>query len=90
MTSVPTVPFHDGQQIPQLGLGVWQVEDDVAAARLTQLALEAGGRDNITVLVLDLVDGPQVVGDGTVLGALCDPWNVVDAAQVRLPRAAGA
>ena len=31
MTSVPTVPFHDGQQIPQLGLGVWQVEDDVAA-----------------------------------------------------------
>ena len=65
-------------------------EDDVAAARLTQLALEAGGRDNITVLVLDLVDGPQVVGDGTVLGALRAPWNVVDAARVRLPRAAGA
>ena len=33
MTDVPTVPFHDGQQIPQLGLGVWQVEDDVADER---------------------------------------------------------
>ena len=27
MTDVPTVPFHNGQQIPQLGLGVWKVED---------------------------------------------------------------
>jgi PPM family protein phosphatase len=64
-------------------------EADAAAATLTQLALEAGGRDNVTVLVLDLVDGPRVVGDGHLYGAVADPWNVVDLAQVRLPRVAG-
>ena len=59
-------------------------EPDSAAATLTQLALDAGGRDNITSVVVDLVDGPRVVGDGKLLGALADPWNVVDAAAVRL------
>jgi PPM family protein phosphatase len=61
-------------------------EGDEAVATLTQLALEAGGRDNITVVIADLVDGPPVVGDGKVLGALADPWNVVDPAAVHLPR----
>jgi protein phosphatase len=61
-------------------------EADEAAATLTQLALAAGGRDNITVVVVDLVDGPRVVGDGTLLGALFDPYNVVDPAAVHLPR----
>ena len=61
-------------------------EADEAAAELTHLALDAGGRDNITVLVLDLVDGPRVVGDGTLLGALSDPRNVVDPAAVHLSR----
>jgi protein phosphatase len=61
-------------------------EPESAAATLTQLALDAGGRDNITCVVLELIDGPRVVGDGKVLGALADPWNVVDAAAVRLPR----
>ena len=59
-------------------------EPDEAAASLTGLALEAGGRDNITVVVVDLVDGPRVVGDGTLLGALWDPRNVVDPAAVHL------
>jgi protein phosphatase len=62
-------------------------EADEAAASLTELALDAGGRDNITVEVLDLVDGPPVVGDGKLLGALADPWNVVDPAAVHLPEA---
>jgi protein phosphatase len=65
-------------------------EPESAAATLTQLALDAGGRDNITCVVLELIDGPRVVGDGKVLGALADPWNVVDAALVRLPRAQSA
>jgi PPM family protein phosphatase len=60
-------------------------EGDEAAATLTHLALDAGGRDNITVVIADLIDGPQVVGDGKLLGALQDPWNVVDPAAVRLP-----
>jgi serine/threonine protein phosphatase PrpC len=55
-----------------------------AAATLTQLALDAGGRDNITVAVVDLVEGPRVVGDGRLLGALADPRNVVDPAAVHL------
>jgi protein phosphatase len=59
---------------------------DEAAATLTQLALEAGGRDNITVIVVELIDGPRVVGDGRVLGALANPSFVVDPAMVHLPR----
>ena len=27
--NVPTVSFNDGRSVPQLGYGVWQVEDDV-------------------------------------------------------------
>ena len=55
-----------------------------AAVELTRLALVAGGRDNVTALVIDVVDGPLVVGDGAVLGALADPLhNVVDPTAVR-------
>jgi serine/threonine protein phosphatase PrpC len=61
-------------------------ECDEAAATLTHLALDAGGHDNITVVVVELVDGPRVVGDGRLLGALADPANVVDPAAVRLPQ----
>jgi protein phosphatase len=61
-------------------------EGDLAVATLTRLALEAGGRDNVTVVVADLIDGPPVVGDGKVLGALANPHNVVDPAAVHLPR----
>ena len=47
-------------------------------------ALAAGGRDNITCVVVDVIDGPRVVGDGRLLGAVGDPRNIVDAAAVRL------
>src|SRR6478609_9094774 len=57
-----------------------------AAAVLTHSALLAGGRDNITALVLDVVEGPLVVGDGRVLGALVDVSNVVDPASVHVVR----
>lgn len=49
-----------------------------AAAVLTHSALTAGGRDNITAIVLDLVDGPLVVGDGRLLGAVQDVANIID------------
>jgi protein phosphatase len=55
-----------------------------AAAVLTRQALDAGGKDNITCVVVDLVDGPRVVGDGRLLGAVSDPRNIVDATAVRL------
>jgi len=53
-----------------------------AAAVLTQSALQAGGRDNVTCVVLDVVDGPLVVGDGMLLGAVQQPANIVDPAAV--------
>src|SRR5699024_1020024 len=42
-TTVPALSFHDGATVPQLGYGVWQVEDDVAADVVVQ-AVEAGYR----------------------------------------------
>lgn len=54
-----------------------------AAAVLTHAALAAGGVDNVTCVVLDVVDGPLVVGDGKLLGAVQDLTNIVDPAQVR-------
>jgi serine/threonine protein phosphatase PrpC len=55
-----------------------------AAAVLTHSALQAGGKDNITAVVLDVVDGPLVVGDGRLLGALLDVGNVVDPGSARV------
>lgn len=43
MTSSPELTFNDGNTIPQLGYGVWQVEDDVAENVVGQ-AFEAGYR----------------------------------------------
>ncbi|WP_459975649.1 PP2C family protein-serine/threonine phosphatase [Nocardioides pyridinolyticus] len=54
-----------------------------AAAVLVQAALAAGGKDNVTCVVLDMVDGPMVVGDGQLLGAVFDPANIVDPSSVR-------
>lgn len=54
-----------------------------AAARLVEDALVAGGSDNATCLVFDVIDGPQVCGDGMLIGAVLDVGNIVDAAAVR-------
>jgi PPM family protein phosphatase len=59
-------------------------EPEAAARTLTQHALSAGGKDNVTCVVVDVVDGPRVVGDGKLLGAVGDPRNIVDATAVRL------
>jgi 2,5-diketo-D-gluconate reductase A len=37
----PHLTFSDGHSIPQLGLGVWQIDDD-EAARVVGDALEVG------------------------------------------------
>lgn len=55
-----------------------------AAAALTEAALAAGGKDNVTAVVLDLIEGPRVVGDGQPLGAVWDISNVADPAEVRI------
>lgn len=43
MTVSPELTFHDGNRIPQLGYGVWQVEDEVAEKVVGQ-AFKAGYR----------------------------------------------
>lgn len=43
MTTIPTIALNDGNVIPQLGFGVWQVPDD-EVARAIHVALEAGYR----------------------------------------------
>lgn len=50
----------------------------LAAAALVDAALAAGGRDNVTCLVADVVDGPRITRDGVVVGALADPQLIVD------------
>ncbi|WP_168929602.1 protein phosphatase 2C domain-containing protein [Nocardioides sp. GY 10127] len=51
------------------------------ADRIVEMALRAGSRDNVTALLVEVLDDPPVVGDGLVLGALRDPAHVVDPAQ---------
>ena len=52
MTTSPLTKFNDGNEIPQLGYGVWQVEDEVAE-KVVQLALEAGFRHLDTAKVYE-------------------------------------
>jgi PPM family protein phosphatase len=63
--------------------GLAAADPDQASLNLVDLALAAGGRDNITCLVGDLRDGPQLKTDGRLLGAMRDPGHVVDPAAVR-------
>ncbi|WP_244929086.1 protein phosphatase 2C domain-containing protein [Nocardioides sp. W7] len=65
---------------------VLRLADPLSAAVLTQSALVAGGKDNITCVVLDVVAGPLVVGDGQLLGSLRDVENIVDVGSVRQQR----
>ncbi|GAB7191313.1 aldo/keto reductase [Kineococcus sp. NUM-3379] len=58
MSTVPRVPLNNGVEMPQLGLGVWQVPDDEATAAVTT-ALEAGYR---------LVDTAAVYGNEAGVG----------------------
>ncbi|MGN6781212.1 MAG: PP2C family protein-serine/threonine phosphatase [Marmoricola sp.] len=57
-------------------------DDDPAVETLVDMALDRGGRDNVTVVVGTVVDGPQVCADGRLLGAVADPSHVVDLAAV--------
>lgn len=61
-----------------------QPDRDDAAAALVDAALAAGGRDNVTCLVADVVDGPRISADGGVVGALANPRLIVDPAAVKV------
>jgi len=63
-------------------------DPDEAATALVETALQEGGRDNVTCLVADVADGPTVCPDGRLLGAMSDPFLVVDPAAIHPPHAA--
>ena len=50
--TVPAVKLHDGKLMPQLGYGVWQVEDSIAAS-CVQRAIEAGYRSIDTATIYE-------------------------------------
>ena len=56
--------------------------DDEAAQMIVDEALTFGGRDNITCLLASIVEGPDAVADGSMVGAVQDPYNVVDISAV--------
>lgn len=58
MTDIPRLKFHDGNSIPQLGFGIWQVATDIAAD-VVQSALETGYR---------LIDGAYLYDNEEGLG----------------------
>lgn len=58
MSTSPLKKFNDGNEIPQLGYGVWQVEDDVAE-KVVQQALDTGFRH---------VDTAQIYGNEAGVG----------------------
>jgi len=60
-------------------------DPQAAVEALVAAALAAGGRDNVTCVVADVVEGRRICADGTLCGAVRDPANVVDLAAVHQP-----
>lgn len=56
MTTQPLIALNDGNSIPQLGFGVWQVPDDVTAS-VVQEAIAAGYRSVDTAVVYENESG---------------------------------
>jgi 2,5-diketo-D-gluconate reductase A len=65
MTLSPTLTFNDGNSIPQLGYGVWQVEDGVAE-KVVRQAFEAGFRhiDTARIYGNEAGVGRAIAGSG--------------------------
>jgi len=66
MTSSPLLKLNDGRSIPQLGLGVYKIADDLAAETV-QVALEAGYRHVDTAALYENEVG---VGQGVARAGL--------------------
>ena len=56
MSTVPTITLDNGVEIPQLGLGVWQIEDEIVTDVVTA-AFEAGYRHVDTAAIYGNEDG---------------------------------
>lgn len=66
MTKVPAITLNDGNKMPQLGLGVWQVPNEQASAAV-KTALDAGYRSVDTAAIYGNEAG---VGEGLRAGGL--------------------
>jgi 2,5-diketo-D-gluconate reductase A len=60
MSDQPTILFHDGNSIPQVGLGVWQTPNDTAVTAV-KAALDSGYRHVDTAAIYE---NEQGVGEG--------------------------
>ena len=58
MTDIPSIALNDGNSIPQLGFGIWNVSPDITA-QVVQSALQTGYR---------LIDGAHIYGNEAGLG----------------------
>jgi diketogulonate reductase-like aldo/keto reductase len=56
MSTVPTVTLENGVEIPQLGLGVWQIEDEIVPD-VVRAALDSGYRHVDTAAIYGNEDG---------------------------------
>jgi 2,5-diketo-D-gluconate reductase A len=56
LTHVPDLTFNDGRTIPQLGLGVFQVDDEIAA-EVVRTAIDAGYRHVDSAMIFDNESG---------------------------------
>lgn len=71
----------DPRTIEQL---VGQPDLDAAVDTLIAAALAAGGRDNITCVLGEVEDGPQVKRYGVMVGSAQSPGNLIDGAAIRV------
>ncbi len=58
MTNIPQLTLNDGHTIPQLGIGVWQIDDDTTPA-VVSTAVDLGVR---------LIDGAFIYGNEASMG----------------------
>lgn len=66
MAPLPQLTFHDGRQVPQLGLGVWQIDNGVVP-EVVQAALRLGYRSIDTAMIYENEEG---VGEGIRASAM--------------------
>ena len=74
--SSPSIPLNDGTEIPQLGFGVWQIEQSETAAAVTK-ALEVGYRhiDGAAAYGNEAEVGEAVRGFGEHVYVTTKLWN---------------
>lgn len=61
MTNIPTVKLNDGNEMPQLGFGVFQITDHDQAVKTVEMALANGYR---LIDTAEAYNNQKAVGEG--------------------------